>query len=172
MTAFTFRDLIGEDPHWPMGAPDQPNAPLPRDEPVYTRIEGPWGLPWVEGLEDPNAPSGLLKPTADPQIDVPDVGWAMPPGDYAGEYRTSGPVQQFGLEPSGGLSGDQAIGRTMRFPVNIPDRYDVNGVHVGDYRDLLIGSLAVNNLPSFSDTMVIEDLVLWPGDTGFGGWGT
>lgn len=172
MSTFTFRDLIGEDPRWPMGAPDQPNAPLPRNEPVTTRIEGPWGIPYIEGLEDPNASTGLLNPSPNPAYEVPDVGWSMPPGDYAGEYRTLGPVQQFGHEVSGGLTGDQAIGRTMRFPVNVPDRYDANGVNVGDYRDLLAGALAANNLPTFSDTAVIEDLVLWPGDAGFGGWGT
>lgn len=168
---WTYRDLEGNDPRWPVGAPDLPNAPIPRDAPIITALEGPWGLPWVEGLENPSAPS-MPKPSADPQMDQPDIGWAMGPGAYRGEYRTLGPVQQFGLEPSGGLSGDQAVGRTMRFPVNIPDRYDVNGVNVGDYRDLLAGTIDMNNLPSFTDMNVVEDLVYWDGNQPFAGWGS
>lgn len=167
----TWRDLEGNDPRWDVGAPDQPAPPL-SSVPIITAIEGPWGLPWLDGLEDPSATTGLLKPSPDPQIDRPDVGWVMPPGAYRGEYRTLGPVQQFGLEPSGGLSGDQAIGRTMRFPVNVPERYDANGVNVGDYRDLLAGSLAINNAPTFTDENIITDLVQWDGKQPFAGWGT
>jgi hypothetical protein len=96
----------------------------------------------------------------------------MGPGDYRGEYRTQGPVQAWGLEPSGGLLGNQAIGRVMRFPVNVPERYDANGVNVGDYRDLLAGAIAANNAPTFTDANVIEDLVTWTGDQPFAGWGT
>ncbi len=171
MGLFTWRDLEGEDPRYPLGAPDQTGPPIPAT-PVVTAIEGPWGLPWVDGLEEPTVPTGLLRPSAEPQMDTPDVGWAMLPGPYRGEYRTLGPVRAWGLEPSGGLGGDQAVGRTMRFPVNIPERYDANGVHVGDYRDLLAGQLAVNAAPSFTDANVIDDLVLWDGRQDFAGWGT
>jgi hypothetical protein len=171
MGLFAWRDLEGTDPRTPLGAPDQPSPPIP-STPIVTAIDGPWGLPWIDGLEEPGAPSGLLRPSPEPQIDTPDVGWTMPPGAYRGEYRTQGPVQQWGLEPSGGLGGDQAVGRTMRFPVNIPERYDVNGVNVGDYRDLLAGQLAMNNAPTFTDANVIDDLVLWDGNQPFAGWGT
>lgn len=172
MGLFAWRDLEGNDPRWPMGAPNQPSPPLPRNAPIITAIDGPWGLPWLEGLEDPDASSGLLRPSKNPQIDEPDVGWTMPPGAYRGEYQTLGPVQPWGLEPSGGLTGDQAVGRTMRFPVNIPDRYDANGVNVGDYRDLLAGALDANNAPTFTDTNVVDDLVYWDGSRPFTGWGS
>jgi hypothetical protein len=104
-------------------------------------------------------------------MDTPDVGWQALPADYRGEYRTRGPVVAFGHEVSGGLQGDQAVGRTMRFPINIPDRYDANGVHVGDYRDLLAVSLEMNKVDTFSDTDRIDDLVSWTGpDPQFHGW--
>jgi hypothetical protein len=155
----TFRDIEGVDPGWT--DPNQPNPPIPRDGPIVTRIEGPWGVPYVDGLEDPFEPTGLLAPSKDPQMDQPDIGWQMGPGDYEGAFRTRGPVRAWGHEISGGIWGDQALGRTMRFPVNIPDRYDVNGVWVGDYRDQLAYNLAVNNLPQFTEANAVEDLVTW-----------
>lgn len=163
-----FRDIEGVTPDWTN--PNLPNPPIPRDEPIVTRIEGPWGVPWLDGQEDPFEPSGLLAPSKNPQIDEPDVGWSMPPGDYQGAFRTKGPVRAWGHEPSGGLWGDQALGRTMRFPVNVPDRYDANGVWVGDYRDQLAYNVAVNKMPSFTDTDAIEDLVTWEPPK-FGGYG-
>lgn len=166
--ASTWRDLEGVTPAW-LDA-ELPDPPLPRSEPITTRIEGPWGVPWIDGLEDPNASSGLSHPSPNPGLDTPDIGWVMPPGDYRGEYRTRGPVQQFGHEVSGGLWGDQALGRTMRFPANIPDRYDANGVWVGDYRDSLASQLEANSQPAFSDVNTIDDLVTWTGPPKFAGW--
>lgn len=166
---FVWRDLPATDPGWE--SPDTPNPPIPRTQPIETRIEGPWGLPWMEGLEQPNAPTGLSRPSKDPQIDQPDVGGVIGPGPYRGEYRTRGPVEAWGHEPSGGVWGDQAIGRTMRFPVNIPDRYDANGVWVGDYRDSLAQTVAVNNMPSFTEANAIEDLITWVPPS-FSGYGT
>ena len=166
--ASTWRDIEGVDPAW--NQPNEPNPPLPRSEPIVTRFEGPWGVPWIEGLEDPKSPSGLTAPTVNPGLDTPDVGWDMPPGDYRGEYRTRGPVQAWGHETSGGLWGNQAVGRTMRFPANIPDRYDANGVWVGDYRDSLAAQLIANQTPAFSDVNTIEDLVSWTGPEYFPGW--
>jgi hypothetical protein len=165
--AFTWRDLEGNQPEYNSG--DKPNPPL-TSEPITTRIEGPWGLPWLDGLEDPAAPTGLTVTSPNPQIDQPDIGGVIGPGDFEGAFRTRGPVQAWGLEPSGGLWGDQAIGRTMRFPVNIPDRYDANGVWVGDYRDSLAGQLAANAQPAFTETDSVEDLITWvpPSFTGYG----
>jgi hypothetical protein len=128
-------------------------------------------MPWLDGLENPNAVIQGIAVTADPQIDKPDVGGVIPPGDYRGEYRTLGPVRAWGLEASGGWNGDQAIGRIMRFPANIPERYDVNGVNVGDYRDILASTMWVNNQPQFTETNVIDDLVQWTGPNAtFAGW--
>lgn len=166
---WTFRDLEGVEPVYNEG--DKPDPALPRNDTITTRLEGPYGIPWIEGFENPDAATGL-KPTAYPQMDIPDVGGVMGPGAYRGEYRTLGPVRAFGLEPSGGWNGDQAIGRIMRFPANIPDRYDANGVYVGDYRDSLAAAMAVNSMPTFTDQTVIEDLVGWTGPAEFGGWGT
>jgi hypothetical protein len=62
------------------------------------------------------------------------------------------------------------MGRIMRFPANIPERYDANGVNVGDYRDLLAQTLAANSLPNFTDTEVLTNLVQWNGPAVFNGW--
>ena len=166
---FVWRDLPATNPGWESG--DTPNPPIPRSEPIETRLEGPWGLPWMDGLETPSIPTGLLKPSPDPQMDRPDVGGVIGPGAYQGAFRTRGPVQAWSHEPSGGLTGDQAIGRTMRFPVNVPDRYDAAGVWVGDYRDLLAGQLIANNQPTFTEANSIEDLISWVPPR-FAGYGT
>lgn len=167
-----WRDLEGVGPGSVTWNPDGPNPTIPRDATINARLEGPWGLPWIEGLEDPNASSGMVSPSPNPQIDQPDVGWKMGPGDYEGAFRTRGPIQAWGHEVSGGLWGDQALGRTMRFPANIPDRYDANGVWVGDYHDLLAATLQANEVPMFADEIGgIEALVQWTGNTStFTGW--
>jgi hypothetical protein len=171
--AFTWRSLEGVVPG---GAgqythePDMPIPPVPVTTPTVSDW-GPWGTPWLDGLEDPFATmSGITRPSPNPQIDEPDVGWQMPPGDYRGEYRTRGPVQPFSHEATGGFSGNQAVGRIMRFPANIPERYDVNGVNVGDYRDLLAQTLEANSVPEFTDTEVVSSLVQWTGPSTFNGW--
>lgn len=171
MFDYAWRDVEGVDPEKnDSGA--LPDLPLPHDAPIYTNFDGPWGTPWLDGFESPDAARGELTPSPNPTYPEEDVGRLMPPGDYEGAYRTLGPVQQWGHEASGGWNGDQAIGRIMRFPANIPDRYDANGVSVGDYRDLLAGSLAANQVDMFSDTNNIDDLVSWTGTNGFEGWGT
>lgn len=173
MADFTWRDLEGENPDWG-NSPNEPDPPIPHDLPIYTPgvgDNGPWGMPWIDGLENPDAVISGIQSSPDPQIDRPDVGAVMGPGDYRGEYRTLGPVRAWGLEPSGGWSGDQAIGRMMRFPANIPERYDANGVYVGDYRDILASTMAAQNRPAFTDTNVVEDLVQWMGPVStFNGW--
>lgn len=172
MSDYTWRDLEGVDPE-PSNSGDYPDLPLTA-APITSHVigdNGPWGLPWKDGLENPDAETGVT-PSPDPQIDTPDVGWRMGPGAYRGEYRSNGPVQQFGLEASGGWDGDQAIGRMMRFPANIPERYDANGVNVGDYRDILASTMMADNVPTFTDTEVITDLVQWTGPAAFAGWGS
>jgi hypothetical protein len=170
--AFTWRSLEGVEPNGPGDYTYEPGPSIPAVPVTTPAISdwGPWGTPYLDGLEDPHAGTGLPKPTADPQIDTPDVGWSMPPGDYRGEYRTRGSVQPWGFEPGGYLGGDDAMGRIMRFPANIPERYDANGVNVGDYRDLLAQTLAANSLPNFTDTEVLTNLVQWNGPAVFNGW--
>jgi hypothetical protein len=130
-------------------------------EPINTRLEGPWGLPWFDGLEDVNAYAGL---TPSPDVQYPDeaVGACEIVGAYEPAVRTFGPVQAWGLEPSGGLYGEQAVGRIMRFPANIPDRYDPNGVWNVDYRDELAAVVAANSQPLVTDAETTTSLLLWP----------
>jgi hypothetical protein len=175
MGAFTWRELEGENPE-PGNSGDYPEPPIPHDSPVVTPMigdNGPWGFPWLDGLEDPTAQPVNLLLSPDPQIDTwtgQDVGGVIGPGPYRGEYRTQGPVRAWGLEASGGWAGDQAIGRIMRFPANIPERYDANGVYVGDYRDILATTQLLNNYPTFTETESIDDLVQWQGPEVFAGW--
>lgn len=161
-----FRDLsTGVDPQWATpefadGALDMPGDP---GEPVHTRLEGPWGLPWFEGLEDPDSPTGLpFAESPNPSYPNESVGARPIAGAYDGTYRTHGPVYQWGHEASGGLAGDQAVGRIMRFPANIPDRYDPNGVWNLDYRDELAATIAANQQPLITDAEVTTSLMLWP----------
>jgi hypothetical protein len=172
----TWRDIEGVDPQWQTpewadAATDQPSTP---PEPIYTRIDGPWGVPYFDGLEDPNISwHGPLLSSANPLPWTPeeDVGAQEIVGAYDGAYRTSGPVQAWGLEPSGGMFdtdygiqvNDQAIGRLMRFPANIPERWDGNGVYTGnDYRDELVALIANGDIPIVSDAEVTTNLTLWP----------
>lgn len=163
----TWRDLntgtnpLWFDPEWADGANDQPGDP---GGPIPTRLDGPWGLPWWDGFEDPNWQSMLESyvtpmPTTDPN---PTIGEKPLPGAFEGAFRTLGPVQAWGLEPSGGLEGDQAIGRIMRFPANIPDRYDPNGVWNVDYRDELAAVIEFNGQGYVQDEVVTTSLVQWP----------
>lgn len=164
MSRQTYRDLAtGVNPTWadPQDAvPDFDGAGIP-DQPIVTRLEGPWGLPWIEGVEDPTAATGLMA-SPNPTYPQEDVGALPIVGAYEPAVRTLGPIQAFGHEPSGGLNGDQAIGRIMRFPANIPDRYDPNGVWNVDYRDELAASLANSSEPIVGDAEVTTQLVLYP----------
>lgn len=140
---------------------DQPG--IPDDHPIVTRLEGPWGLPYWEGLEDPFCLVDVPQsPTPLPWSPNEDVGNEPRIAAYEGAYRTRGPVQAWGHEPSGGLWGDQALGRIMRFPANIPERFDPYGVWNTDPRDDLAAAMAVSDLPYQSDTVVTTDLLQWP----------
>jgi hypothetical protein len=140
------------------GATDESGTP---DRPIATRLEGPWGLPWWDAKEDPYAPTGLYQ-SPNPTYPNPDLGALPIVGAYDGTYRTLGPVQRFGHEMSGGIGGDQAIGRIMRFPANIPERYDANGVWNTDYLDELAQAIAHGNQPIVSDAEVTTQLILMP----------
>jgi hypothetical protein len=163
-----WRDLAtGVNPEWmnpeeANAANDGPGTPV---EPINTRLEGPWGLPWWDAVEDPFKLATDIPLTADPQPWSPreDVGGKPMKADYEPAFKTRGPIQAWGLEPSGGLSGDQAVGRIMRFPANIPDRFDPYGVWNTDIRDDLAGAMAVDDLPYESDAAVTTGLLMWPG---------
>lgn len=150
-----------DDPEESNAATDGPRIPL---EPIYTRFDGPWGMPWWDAVEDPYGRVDL-RPSPDPLPWSPreDVGGLPMVGAYEGAYRTRGPVQAWGHEPSGGLSGDQALGLLMRFPANVPERYDEYGVWNTDIRDDLAGAMAVSDLPYESDAAVTYDLLAWQG---------
>ena len=169
MSDSVWRTIEGENPER-SNSGDFPDPPIP-GTPIYTSglEDGPWGVPWLDGLENPDA-AARMAPSPDPQMDVPDIGWKALPGAYEGAYRTRGPVMQWGHEVSGGWDVDQEIGRIMRFPANIPERYDANGVWVGDYRDLLAVSLERDQVPAFTDTTSVAQLLQWEPAATFGGW--
>lgn len=163
----TWRDLeVGVDPEWEMpeeadGANDGPGIPL---EPVYTRLEsGTTGLPWWDAVEDPETRIELPQSmTPNAWSPAEDVGSVQRQAAYEGAYRTRGPVRAFGLEPSGGFGGDQAVGRIMRFPANAPDRFDLYGVFNTDPRDELAGAMSVADLPYDTTTTITTDLLQYP----------
>jgi hypothetical protein len=164
----TWRDIdTGVNPeyaNWEEANAATDGPAIPMDAPIDTRLEGPWGVPWWDGLEDPYALARVAQ-SANPLPWSPneDVGGAPAKGAYEGAFRTRGPVQAWGLEPSGGLFGDQAVGRIMRFPANIPERHDANGVWNTDIRDELASAIAVNDLPYTSDINVTTGLLDWSG---------
>ncbi len=159
----TWRDLYtGADPEAGNVMLDGMANPIP-SEPVPTRLEGPWGLPYWDGLEDPDCFVDVAQsPTPLPWSPNEDVGNAARVAAYEGSFRTRGPVQAWGHEPSGGLWGDQAIGRIMRFPANVPERFDPYGVWNTDVRDDLAAAMATQDLPYQNDTEVTTSLLLWP----------
>jgi len=150
----------GVTPEEANGANDGPGIPT---EPIYTRLEGPWGLPWWDATEDPlNIIDVAQSPEPLPWSPQEDVGGRPRIGAYEGAYRTRGPVQAWGHEPSGGLWGDQALGRIMRFPANIPERFDAYGVWNTDIHDDLAASMDNADLPYQTDTVVTTNLLQWP----------
>lgn len=164
----TWRDLAtGVNPEWmnpeeANAANDGPGTPA---FPIYTRLEGPWGLPWWDGAEDPYCQVQVAQsPNPLPWSPNEDVGNQPRLGAYEGAYRTRGPVQAWGHEPSGGLFGDQALGLIMRFPANSPNRYDPYGVFTTDVKDDLAASMDIDDLAYVSDTSVTRNLLNWPGD--------
>lgn len=162
----TWRDLAtGVNPEWLTpeennGANDGPETP---PEPIYTRLDGPWGLPYWDGLEDPDCLIDLSQsPDPLPWSPREDVGNAPQIAGYEGAFRTRGPIVAWGHEPSGGIGGDQALGRIMRFPANMPERFDPYGVFTTDVRDDLAAAMAVDDLPYHSEAEITTSLLQWP----------
>jgi hypothetical protein len=147
------------------GALDQAGIP---DAPIRTDFQGPWGQPWFDGLEDPYISSGTPM-LQSPEPHYPDESFGAIPivGPYDGSYRTVGPVREWGHEPSGGLYGNQALGRIMRFPTNWVERYDRNGVKLGDYRDELAAAIASNGQGVVSEAEYTTELLLLPNVRGY-----
>lgn len=162
----TWRDIYtGVNPEWAdheeaNAANDGPGTP---SEPITTRFEGPWGVPYWEGLEDPHVKvEARFSPNPLPWSPNEDVGGEPRIAAYEGAYRTRGGVQAWGHEPSGGLWGDQNIGRIMRFPANIPERFDAYGVWNTDTRDDIAAAMANGDLPYQSEAAITTDLLQWP----------
>ena len=133
--------------------------------PIVTRIEGGSAmvLPWWDAKEDPSAPTGLYaSPDPTPWVLHQDEGGRSIVGAYEGAVRTRGPVYQWGHEPSGGLEGDQAIGRILRFPANKPERYDANGVGNVDYRDELAWAIQTNGAGLVTESEYTRELLVLP----------
>jgi hypothetical protein len=145
---------------------DQPG--IPKNGPIDTRLEGPWGMPYWDGQEDPFNFLDSLTATPNPLPWSPNenVGEKARVGAYEGAYRTRGGVQAWGHEPSGGLWGDQYLGRIMRFPANIPERYDPYGVFNTDPRDDIAAAMAVGDLAYQDDNTVTTSLLQWPNFNG------
>lgn len=166
----TWRDLnTGVNPDYthPLDADAALDEAGDPGRPIDTRIEGGAAgvLPWWDAHEDPDVATGLpdlnLSMTAEP---AGRLAGARPiVGAYEAAVRTVGPVRRFGHEPDGGLDGDQAMGRIMRFPANIPDRYDANGVQMPSYSDELAAAIANNGQGIVTDNQVTTELVTYPG---------
>lgn len=116
------------------------------------------GFPWGDAQEDPEAYTGLGF-TKDPEVFDPSGGNSQIVGAYEGAFQTQGPIVPFGYEVSGGMSGDQAIGRTMRFANNGPERYDPNGVQFPSWADELAASLYYNGQGLVSENESTTNLI-------------
>jgi len=141
---------------------DQPGDP---GAPVETEIDfgGGMVLPWFDALEDPEAETGLYASMdPNPWVIVQDAGGHAIAGAYEGAVKTRGPVYQWGHEPSGGLLGDQAMARIMRFPANKPERYDPNGVRNLDYSDELAAAIANNGMGIVTESEYTTELITLP----------
>ena len=165
----TWRDLYtGANPHYddPLNADGALDAPGTPGEPIATRVEGGSAavLPYWEGLEDPGAETGLYaSPDPAPWVIHQDAGGAPIVGAYEGAFRTQGAASpHWGLNESGGLTGDQAMARIMRFPANIPDRSDPNGVTNADWLDLMAADVAHNGMGQVTENEYTTELITLP----------
>lgn len=120
--------------------------------------------PWFDGHEDPYAyPAGMpFLESPEPQYVDQSAGASMPPGAYDGTYYTHGPVSYGlgGMDESGGLGGDQALGRRMKFDPYIPERYDANGITMPSYADELAAAIAANGQGQVTDAEMTTSLLL------------
>ena len=137
------------------GATDAPGMP---DIPVDTDMTFAVGIPYFDGLEDPNAP-GLGWSSPNPQYPNEDEGALPIVGAYDGAYGTRGPVISFGHEVSGGPYGDQALGKRQVFLPYVPERYDANGVQVGDYADVVAAAVASGQIPTPDENEALASIL-------------
>lgn len=152
---------------WPENADaafDQ--VPIPPD-PIETELANYEGgaamvLPWFDAVENPAAATGLYA-SPDPTYPHWDVGGKPVVGAYEAAVRTRGPVYQWGHEVSGGLHGDQELGRIMRFPANVPARYDPYNdyVYSGDYRDELAAAMWASRRSVPTDEETYASLIMF-----------
>lgn len=154
------------DKSWADGTTDQPGDP---GAPVTTTLPGEMGEPWLEGLEDTQAPTGLVA-SPDPSLPNPDVGKSSIVGAYEGAVRTHGPASYWpGQEVSGGPWGDQALGRRMLFKLPLvqsaPDSSFEGRVTDTGYLDELAAALATNGQGEITDAEVTQHLLLWEGES-------
>lgn len=157
-------NVMYDNPELADGATDQPGD---TGAPIETEITGGAAmvLPWFDALEDPDQDPGLF------HVDINSTSYhdsqiagAMPiVGAYEPAVKTRGPVRQWGHEVSGGLTGDQEMARIMRFPANIPERYDPNGVWNIDYADELAEAIASNGYGTVTEQDYTTQLLLLPG---------
>ena len=155
-----------EDKTLANGAMDAPGTP-----PVPIATDIPNSLaPWIEGLEDPEADTGLMA-SPDPSLPVPDVGKSSIVGAYEGAVRTEGPASYFpGQEVSGGPWGDQALGRRMLFKIPLvvagPDTAFEGKVQDTNWQDELAAAIMHNGQGDVTDEEVTNRLLLWEGEPG------
>lgn len=116
------------------------------------------GFPWPDVQEDPDHYAGVPI-TLDPMMDTPDLGNSEIVGAWDGTFGTNGPVVQWGYEVSGGLDGDQAMGRVMRFQNMGPERYSANGVQEPSYADELAARIASNGQGQVTDNEIMTNLL-------------
>lgn len=157
MTAVViWRGLLGDNPNDANAS--QADGPIPPHV-DYVFVPTPTGFPWGDVQEDPDAMYSGIDYTNDVQIDVPDVGNQQIAGAWDGAYATKGPIVPWGYEVSGGLDGDQALGRTMRFQNMGPERYAANGVQEPSWADELAARLAYNGMGQVTEAEYTTSLL-------------
>jgi hypothetical protein len=138
------------------GQPDDPGIYPDYNADLFAL--GPWpttAAPWLDVMEDPNAPGLPLDLVAEPQLPRPDVGAEPIVGAY--QAWEAGPVQGWSQE-------EQNSGKIMRFSTNPVLRVDEFGAGVMDgpsYADELAASIANNGAGQVTDSQVTTDLILY-----------
>lgn len=140
------------------GQPDDPGTPSEYGPDVFA--PGPWpgtAAPWLDLLENPDAPGLPLELVHDPAIPRPDVGAEPIVGPYMPAER--GPVIAWGEE-------SQNVGRMMRFATNSVMRGPGHGEGSSSdqgpsYADELAAAIANNASGQWSDQQVNGNLVMF-----------
>lgn len=151
------------DANGALDAPGTPPVPISTDLPQSL-------LPWIDGLEDPEASTGLLS-SPDPSLPEPDIGKSPIVGAYEGAVRSEGPTSYFpGYEVSGGPWGDQALGRRMLFKIPLvmagQDAAFEGKVQDTNWQDELAAAIMHNGQGEITNEEVTNRLLLWEGEPG------